>query len=151
MTSERVISTSRLLRVGLEALRMRMRWHMRDLVVLAIVLGSVPVCLFSPYYGILVWSWLAYFNPHRFTWGVAYNFPVAQVIAIPTLIGALFTRERNRGLLRRETILILCMWCWFAVSYVSATLTAELAHNALVYGWPVLINISKVLLMTVST
>jgi probable O-glycosylation ligase (exosortase A-associated) len=124
---------------------------MRDLIVLAIVLGSVPVCLFSPYYGILMWSWLAYFNPHRFTWGVAYNFPVAQVIAVPTLIGALFTRERNRGLLRRETILILCMWCWFAVTYVSATLTAELAHNALIYGWPVLINISKVLLMTVST
>ena len=57
---------------------------MRDLIVLAIVFLSVPIALFRPYYGVLVWVWIAYFNPHRFTWTYAYNFPVAMTIAIPT-------------------------------------------------------------------
>lgn len=124
---------------------------MRDVLVLAIILGSAPICLFSPYYGILMWSWIAYFNPHRFTWGIAYNFPVAIVIAIPTIIGAAFTGERNRRIFTRETILILLLWCWFAVTYVNATLTAELAHTAAVYGYPRLVTVSKVLLMTLMT
>jgi probable O-glycosylation ligase (exosortase A-associated) len=124
---------------------------MRDVIVLAIVLGSVPVCLVSPYIGILMWSWVAYFNPHRFTYGAAYNFPVAQVIAIPTLIGALFNQDRNRRILVRETVLILMLWTWFLVSYLNATVTAEFARNALLYGKPQLITVSKVLLMTMMT
>ena len=39
---------------------------MRDYIVLAIVFLSAPMALISPYYGVLVWSWLAYFNPHRY-------------------------------------------------------------------------------------
>jgi putative inorganic carbon (hco3(-)) transporter len=123
----------------------------RDVLVLAIILGSAPICLFSPYYGILMWSWIAYFNPHRFTWGIAYNFPVAMVIAIPTIIGAALTGERNRGIFTRETILTLCIWCWFAVTYVNATMTEELSRNAQVYGYPQLVTVSKVLLMTFLT
>lgn len=124
---------------------------MRDVIVLTIVLGSVPICLFSPYYGILMWSWLAYFNPHRFAYGIAYNFPVAEVIAIPTLIGSVFTVQHNRRLFVRETMLMLMIWCWFGVTYESATMTGELARNVITYGTPVLINVSKVLLMTMMT
>jgi putative inorganic carbon (hco3(-)) transporter len=123
---------------------------MRDIAVLVIVLGSVPVCLFSPYYGILVWSWLAYFNPHRFAYGVAYNFPVAQVIAVPTLIGTLFTNERNRNIFTRETVLIITLACWFGVTYAYSTTIPELAYNEIMFVTPLseLITISKVILMT---
>jgi len=44
---------------------------MRDLFVLAVVFGSVPVILARPWIGVLVWSWLAYMNPHRLAWGIA--------------------------------------------------------------------------------
>src|SRR5580658_4483397 len=78
------------------------RWGMRDVIVLAIILGSSPICLFSPYYGILVWTWIAYFNPHRFTYGIAYHFPVAVPIAIPTIVGTIFTRQKNRRIFTIE-------------------------------------------------
>ena len=57
---------------------------MRDYFILAIILLSAPAALFSPYYGVLVWSWIAYFNPHRYGWGIAHDAPVALIIAIPT-------------------------------------------------------------------
>ena len=30
--------------------------------------------------GVLVWSWIGYMNPHRLTWGFAYDFPLAMVV-----------------------------------------------------------------------
>ena len=76
---------------------------MRDYLVVGIVLSAAPACLFNPFFGVLMWTWIAYMNPHRFTFGFAYNFPVALVIAIPTLVGLLFTSERksSRRFIRR--------------------------------------------------
>lgn len=34
-------------------------------------------------------------NPHRLTWGAAYGFPVAELIAIPTLVGWFISKERK--------------------------------------------------------
>jgi probable O-glycosylation ligase (exosortase A-associated) len=120
---------------------------MRDVIVLAIILGSVPVCLFYPYFGILMWSWVAYFNPHRFTFGMAYDFPVAQAIAIPTILGLVFNRQFNKGIFQRETVLLLFLWIWYFVTYAHCVMTPELARHAL-DAKPVLMGISKILLMT---
>ena len=45
---------------------------------LTIVFGSIPLILSRPFFGIIMWSWIAYMAPHRLTWGVAYDFPVAR-------------------------------------------------------------------------
>lgn len=120
---------------------------MRDYLVLAIVFVSVPIALVNPYYGILVWSWLAYFNPHRNTWGIAREFPVAIVIAIPTLIGALFARKNHR-VMTRETLLLALQWAWFAfTSYYIATIPQFSGHVQDAKDH--LQMISKILLMTV--
>jgi putative inorganic carbon (hco3(-)) transporter len=120
---------------------------MRDIIVLAIVLGSVPVCLYSPYFGILMWTWIAYFNPHRFTYGVAYNFPVATVIAVPTMLGMLFTRERNRKFFTIEFFLLLALWAWFAVTTYHTSHDPVFASHA-DDTTAQLIQVSKILLMT---
>lgn len=62
---------------------------MRDLLVSGIVFSLLPFIFSRPYIGILLWSWIGYMNPHRLTWGFAYDFPFAMVIAIVTL-SALF-------------------------------------------------------------
>ena len=72
---------------------------MRDFLVVAIILGSAPFCFINPYIGVLMWYWVTYFNPHRFTWSYAYDFPVALVIAVPTLLGTVFTKKSFRSLL----------------------------------------------------
>src|SRR5216683_1436083 len=107
---------------------------MRDLIILAFILGSVPVCLFNPYYGVLMWTWIAYFSPHRYAWGIAYDFPVAQVIAYPTLIGMLFARKFNRQILTRETILLLMLWLWFCFTMFYATQVPAFAGHVEVFA-----------------
>jgi putative inorganic carbon (HCO3(-)) transporter len=121
---------------------------MRDVVVLVIILGSTPFCLFNPYFGILMWTWIAYFNPHRFTFGAAYNFPVALVIAIPTIAGTIFERKRNHKIFTVEFFLLLMLWAWFAVTTVCALQNPMFAdHSA--DSRVALIGVSKILLMTV--
>jgi len=120
---------------------------MRDVLVLAIILGSVPICFFRPYFGVLMWVWVAYFNPHRFTYGMAYNFPVSTVIAIPTLLGILFFRKVNHRIFVRETVMLLFFWAWITFTYINATHVAIFADH-IEDAQVALIRVSKVLLMT---
>lgn len=124
---------------------------MRDLVILAIVVGSAPFCFRWPFFGVLMWTWVAYFNPHRYAWtGTVYNFPVAMVIAIPTLLGLLFFRKVNRGIWVRESVLILAVWGWMVVTLVHAAQVPLFAGH-IQEGTDRLIQIAKILLMTFVT
>ena len=120
---------------------------MRDIILFVIIAISVPISFFRPYYGILIWTWITFFNPHRFTWGFMYSFPVAAVIAVPTLIGCLFTSNINRSFLKRETILLAGLWLWFGVTFLHALqvpfFQAHIDDSRLE-----LIRVSKVLLIT---
>src|SRR5262249_32647974 len=120
---------------------------MRDVLLLLIVGVSVPISFLRPYYGILVWTWITFFNPHRFTWGFMYDAPVAAVIAVPTLLGCLFTPEINRQIFKRETVLLLILWTWFLVTFFYAT-QVPLFQGHILDAKRELIRISKVLLIT---
>jgi len=69
---------------------------MRDLVITLIVFGSIPFILKKPYIGLLMWCWLGYMNPHRLSWGFAYDFPFAQVIAIVTMLAIFLDKEKKQ-------------------------------------------------------
>ncbi len=120
---------------------------MRDYIVLTIILGCVPGALLNPFFGVLVWTWVAYFNPHRFTWGIAYNFPVAMVLAVPTIVGTLFAKKINRNVLTRETVLLFVLWIWFGITLFHATLVPLLSMHV-IDGRAQLEIITKILLMT---
>ena len=68
---------------------------MRDLLVVLLVFGSIPYIFSRPWIGIMMWSWLSYMNPHRLTWGFAYNFPFAQVIGLVTLVAVALSKEKK--------------------------------------------------------
>jgi putative inorganic carbon (hco3(-)) transporter len=123
---------------------------MRDYIVLAIIFAAIPFCFFRPYFGLLMWTWVAYFNPHRLTWGIAYDFPVAMCIGIPTLAGLVFTRDKNRNILTRETGIMFLLWLWFGITtwYASKQVLFS-AH--IPASEAMLIRTSKILLMTVVT
>lgn len=120
---------------------------MRDFLVLAIIFAAVPLCLFNPFFGILMWYWIAYFNPHRFTWSYAYNFPVAYVIAIPTLLGTLIHRKSLRTLAVRESLVLMALWLWCVVTYLHAT-GIPLFAGHMEDSRLLLEKFSKILLMT---
>ncbi len=120
---------------------------MRDFLLMVVILGSVPVCLVNPFYGILMWYWVTYFNPHRFAWSYAYDFPVAMAVAIPTLVGTLFAKKSLRSVLVLESLLLLGLWAWYTVTYLHASsLPYFVGHMAdATYE---INHISKILLMT---
>jgi putative inorganic carbon (HCO3(-)) transporter len=120
---------------------------MRDLILFVIIAVSIPISFFNPYFGILIWTWITFFNPHRYTWGFMYNFPVAAVIAVPTLLGCLFTSDINRKILKWETILLATLWVWFSITFLHA-LGVPLFQGHLDDARLELVRVSKVLLIT---
>ena len=85
---------------------------MRDIVLMAIFFGVLPFVFSRPYFGIYLWSWFSFMNPHRLTWGFAYEFPFAQIIAIVILVSMLKARQPIRVPWTRETVLLLVFVIW---------------------------------------
>jgi len=120
---------------------------MRDLILFIIIVISIPISFFRPYFGILMWTWIAFFNPHRFTWGFMYNSPVAAAVAVPTLLGCLFTSRINRNILKLETLVLAGLWAWFAITFLHA-LQVPLFQEHLADAKLEFVRVSKILLMT---
>jgi len=89
---------------------------MRDLVLAAILFGSVPFILWRPAIGAFLWVWVSVMAPHRMTFGFAYNFSFAQLIAIATLIGMIFSRQPKRLPVTPVTVVLFAFVLWMNVS-----------------------------------
>jgi putative inorganic carbon (HCO3(-)) transporter len=90
---------------------------MRDLLLTAFVFGSIPFILRDPFIGLLMWVWLGIMNPHRLTWGFAYDLPFAQIVAICTLIAMLVhLKKLYRFPVERVTVLLVIFVLWMCVS-----------------------------------
>jgi putative inorganic carbon (hco3(-)) transporter len=94
---------------------------LRDILVFSVVLASLPLIIFwRPHIGVLMWVWISMMNPHRLTFGIAYQFPFALIIAIATLIGLLLTKERNRLPMTPITVLMLAFMVWMSFTSLFA-------------------------------
>ena len=89
---------------------------MRDILLTGFVFSVVPWMLSRPQFGLLMWSWMGCMNPHRLTWGFAYSFPFAQLIAACTLTGLLFCRDRQRLPLTLLTLLWFLFIAWMVLT-----------------------------------
>jgi len=115
---------------------------MRDYVIISIVLASLPIGLFRPFYGLLVYAWISYMYPHELAWSFAQTFPVGKVSAFSVIGGLLFAPVGNFAALRqRENISMLLLWCTFTISSVFAIRSSEAW-----YKWQ---DASKVIVMAV--
>jgi probable O-glycosylation ligase (exosortase A-associated) len=115
----------------------------RDLALTVTILLMLPIFLFRPWVGLLAWAWIGYMNPHRLTWSFAFNLPFAMLVAIPTMLGFLFTRERRPFLWTRETVLLLILWGWFTVTSIFSVYPDA--------AWAKWNEVSKILLMAMLT
>ncbi len=107
---------------------------LRDLILILMVFGCLPLIIWRPYIGILVWSWLSYMNPHRLAYGMAYSMPFAQIVAIVLFVSMLFSAERKRFPINAVTVTWLAFIVWMC-------LTTALA----VYPDAAMIQLTKVL------
>lgn len=111
----------------------------RDLLVTLSVLCALPFCVVRPWVGLLVWSWLAYMNPHRLAWGFAHDLPFSQLVGAATIVGVVFAKDRKPFLMCREHLLLGVLWIWFFLSSVGAVYPEE--------AWEKFSEVSKILLM----
>lgn len=93
---------------------------MRDIVVTAIVIGSLPLILRRPYVGVLMWAWVSFMSPHRLAWSFAYNMPFAMLIAVVTIIAVFMAREPRRLPINAFVL----VWAAFVLWMVFTTLFA---------------------------
>lgn len=98
---------------------------MRDLLLTAIIFGSIPFILHRPHLGVLMYIWLSVMNPHRLTWTFAHDFGFAAIIAIVTLIGALFTKDRKPIPVNALSLTLVALVAWTSVTTMFALFPLE--------------------------
>lgn len=91
---------------------------MRDVLVMAIVIVGALAALRRPWIGVLLWTWLSLMNPHRYTYGFAYDAPVAAIAAGCTFVGLVFTRERDSPFKGPPVVLFALFCAWVTLSWL---------------------------------
>lgn len=93
---------------------------MRDLVLIVGFLGLLPLCFIRPYVGVLVWTWFAIMNPHRETFGFAYDLHYNLLIAAATMSGWLMSIETKKFPVNTTTVLFFFFAGWTVITTFTA-------------------------------
>ena len=93
---------------------------MRDVFIILIVIFSCLYSLKRPYIGVLLWSWLSYMNPHRLSYGFAYDMPFAYVAAITTVFSSLFTKDTQKIPITNVTVFLFIYICFMWITTQNA-------------------------------
>ena len=88
----------------------------RDILVTAIVLGTLPFVLRHAYIGVLLWTWLSVMNPHKLAWGFATQMPFAAMAAGATLLSLITTRDKVRLPLAPPVLLLTVFLIWVSLT-----------------------------------
>src|SRR5437773_4245883 len=90
---------------------------MRDIALTLVIFALLPVVAFGrPQLGVLLYLWISYMNPHRLTYGFAYDFPFAMIVAVVTIIGWLLSSEPKRLPWMTTTALLATFTLWFSIT-----------------------------------
>jgi probable O-glycosylation ligase (exosortase A-associated) len=120
---------------------------LRGIILLLWFIPSIPMCFFRPFYGIIVWTIIAFTSPQWYTWGAATLIPWALVAAIPTIAGFFVYCSNNWSRFNsRESVLVCMLWLWFGVTTVVSVNTPLFVHHSQ-ETWDHLVFVSKIFLM----
>jgi probable O-glycosylation ligase (exosortase A-associated) len=111
----------------------------RDLIVLGLVFASLPVIVFRPFFGLLVYGWLAYMRPQDMAWGATRFLPLSQWVAIALVLGLMLSLGRERWLvLKTQTVLLMLLAGWISVTVVTAVLP-DVSGEMYGYYWKAIV------------
>lgn len=68
---------------------------MRDIALVIVIFGCVPVILRYPFAGVLVWTWISIGVPHQEAWGFSRSIPLNLIVAAATIGGWYFSKDRK--------------------------------------------------------
>jgi putative inorganic carbon (hco3(-)) transporter len=84
----------------------------RDILVTGIVFWALLMVFKHPHYGIYLWGWLSYMNPHKQAWGFSQMMPFALMTAVVTLLSYVSSKEPKRMPWSPEIVLIFIWLAW---------------------------------------
>lgn len=93
---------------------------MRDAIVFIIVFGSLPFIFKRPSIGVLMFTWISLMNPHRLTYGAAFNFPFAAVLAGFTMVCLLISKQPKRFPMSPVTVTLTLFAAWMTTTSLFA-------------------------------
>jgi len=93
---------------------------MRDVLLTLLIAGLLVWALMNPFVGVMLWTWLSVMNPHRLTWGFAYDFPFAQATAIVTLISLLIGYRKLKFPVTGLTVTLILFLVWMNITMLFA-------------------------------
>lgn len=92
---------------------------MRDLLLCTFLFAGLPFAVARPFFGVLVFTWLALMNPHRLTWGLAYDMPWSMMYAVAIFLGFPFMKETQLvdSLRRYWPVVLYILWMGVTTLY----------------------------------
>ena len=93
---------------------------LRDAIIFLIVFGSLPFVIKRPWIGVLVCAWLGYMNPHRYSWGPAYAFPLVAVTAAVTIMAFFLSSEQKKLPKNIVVYLLIVLLAWVSLTTLTA-------------------------------
>ena len=112
---------------------------MRDWVLLAVFVSALPLAVRHTWVGVLLWNWISLMNPHKLSWGFAFDAPFAAVAAGATLMSLVFTRDKLKMPRDPPVVVLLLLVLWMCVSTAIAIDSAA--------SWEQLSKVLKIQLM----
>jgi probable O-glycosylation ligase (exosortase A-associated) len=90
---------------------------MRDMLFLVILVATVIATLRRPWIGALAWAVVSIASPHMYWAYAAASWPVAMVVAVPTIIGLLITKQRINPFQFRVITLYALLFAWITIGF----------------------------------
>lgn len=116
---------------------------MRDYLIALLIVGVMPLVLFRPFFGLLVWCWVAYMVPHKLGWGLTAHWPVAMAVGALFLIGYVFSKEPKKLPMTGIVAVYLLMVLWWLITFA--------VNERTPYAWIQFDKIMKIQLFTFIT
>lgn len=116
---------------------------MRDYLIALAIVGVLPLVLFRPFIGLLVWCWVAYMVPHKLGWGLTSHWPVAMAVGALFLLGYAFSKEPKKLPITPIVVVHIVMVLWWLVTF--------LVNEKTDYVWIQFDKIMKIQLFTFIT
>ena len=94
---------------------------MRDYILVIVIVVSLPIGIFRPFYGLLFYTWASFMYPQMLAWSFAQSIPVAKLAVISFVAGLLLNRNGDTATLsKRETVTLIVLWGTFTLSSMFA-------------------------------
>lgn len=108
---------------------------------LSIIGFSILISFVRPFWGLLVYSWLAFMRPQTLAWAET-GWRFSYYIAIAMLLGCIFNFRREKMFIKtRENYLMIILWIMWFISFIFA-LNIDVAK-------PRMIEFTKIILITI--